>query len=343
MGTVSRVLNRHPSVNPAIRRVVLQSIEELQFRPSPIARALSTARTRTLGLLLPSMRNADLVSAMLEGAEAAAHEYGYTLFILDSRGDPRIEQQHLRNLLDRRVDGLICTPSAAIGGNYEHLRAMNIPIVALTPPTTEGLVHEVVLNFGEATEAAIDHLVALGHRRIGTITLAGPSSLDASVGWGVRFIQHALRKRGIDADPSLHPIAASTEECHRIVREMVAGDNRPTALLVTPLYLVPATVTGIRAAGASVPRDVSLIGFGDSEWAEALDPPLSVVAADLTPYLSAATRLLIALIEGNGDGVTAVESHARYIRRGSVAACSGEAVGNGQSVYRPDGGARAAR
>jgi LacI family transcriptional regulator len=87
---------------------------------------------------------------------------------------------------------------------------------------------------------------------------------------------------------------------------------------VTPFYLVPATIAGIRAAEAAVPDDVSVIGFGDSSWAQIVEPPISVVAADLTAYLDASTRLLISLIKGEREPVPAIEHHARYIRRGSV-------------------------
>jgi LacI family transcriptional regulator len=88
--------------------------------------------------------------------------------------------------------------------------------------------------------------------------------------------------------------------------------------LITPLYLAPATITGIRAAGARIPSDVSLLGFGDSDWARVVEPPLSVVAADLTAHFEAATRLLVHLLDGKHDRSSVVEHHASYVRRGSV-------------------------
>src|SRR5262249_27688131 len=157
------------------------------------------------------------------------------------------------------------------------------------------LLPSTVLSFAAATEEAIDHLVALGHRRIGTITDASQSGLEVNFGWGVRFIHRALIARGIAIDPTLHLVVRSSEEGARLVRALCQRADRPTAMLITPLYLAPATIAGIRAAQFHIPQDVSLIGFGDSEWAEVVAPPLSVVAADLSAHFQAATRLLIGL------------------------------------------------
>jgi LacI family transcriptional regulator len=326
IGTVSRVLNDHPSVNPIFRRAVLEAIEALGFRPNAVARTLRTARTRTLGLLLPSMRNAEVVSSVVEGAEAAAHEFGYTLLIGHTRGDRRTEAQYIQNLVDRRVDGIICYTAVALGRDRDRLLRNGVPLLVLSPPTTNDLFPEATLNFGQATEEAIDHLHDLGHCRIGTITHASASDLDVSVGWGVGFIRRTLDLRGLNTDRRLHVAAHSTVECARLVRDLLLQPQPPTALLVTPLYLVPATIAGIRSAGARIPHDLSVIGFGDSEWVEALDPPLSVVAADLVAYLNAATRRLIAYIEEGGDGVSGLEQHAQYIRRASVASAPAETV-----------------
>lgn len=318
IATVSRVINDHPSVNPAIRRVVQQVIEELHFQPSAIARTLRTAKTRTIGLLVSSTRNADLMSSAIRGAEAAAHEHGYALFVANSRRDPRIEARYLRNMLERRVDGLLLNPTMPLEEMHALVQRAGAPAVIVGQPAPNGLLPATVLNFAAASEEAIDHLVELGHRRIGSLTDTSQSGLDVNVGFGVRFLRHAFRARGVEVNRQYHPVAQSTADCTRLVRNLFTGSRPPTALFVTPLYLIPATIAGIRAAGARVPRDVSLIGFGDSEWVQVVEPPLSVVAADITAHFDAATRRLIGLIERGSDDFPETEHRARYIRRGSV-------------------------
>lgn len=312
------MVNNHPSVNPAIRRVVQEAITELHFQPNANARMLRTARTRTLGLLMSSMRNADLAFSAIRGAEAAAHEHGYALFVANSRRDPALEEQYLRNLSERRVDGLLCNPTMALEQVHTLVERAGVPTVVYGRSAANPLLPAAVLSFAAATEEAIDHLLKLGHRRIGTVTDTAQRGLEVNSGWGVKFIRRALAARGIAIDSGHHLVAQSTEECTKLSHELFQRAGHPTAMLITPLYLAPATISGIRAAGARMPGDVSLIGFGDSDWAQVVEPPLSVVAADLTAHFEAATRLLLRLIEGEQDHPSTVEHRARYLRRGSV-------------------------
>jgi LacI family transcriptional regulator len=318
VGTVSRVMNGHPSVSPAIRRVVLEAIDELQYQPNAIARTLRTAKTFSLGLLVANMRNAEVAAAAIGGAEAAAQERGYALFVANTRRDPAVEEQYLRSLVGRRVDGLLCSPSMPLERVERIVQQAGVPTVIYGQPKPSDLLPTTVLNFSTATQEAIDHLRSLGHRHIGTVTHVSDAGLGEAVAWGASYIHNALRQRGIKSSDGHDLIVQSTDECTRRVAEMLARPKRPTALLVTPFYLVPAAIAGIRAAEASVPADVSVIGFGDSSWAQIVEPPISVVAADLTAYLDASTRLLISLIKGGQESIPSIEHHARYIRRGSV-------------------------
>lgn len=318
VGTVSRVMNGHPSVSPAIRRVVLEAIDELQYQPNAIARTLRTAKTFSLGLLIANMRNAEVAAAAITGAEAAAQEHGYALFVANTRRDPAVEEQYLRSLIGRRVDGLLCSASMPIEQIQRIVQQAGVPTVVYGRPQSSDLLPTTVLNFSEATQEAIDHLLSLGHQRIGTVTHVSDAGLESAVGWGASYINNALRQRGIESRDGHDLIVQSTDECTQRVADLLARPDRPTALLVTPFYLVPATIAGIRAAEASVPGDVSVIGFGDSSWAEIVEPPISVIAADLTAYLDASTRLLISLIKGEPQPIPSIEHHARYIRRGSV-------------------------
>jgi DNA-binding LacI/PurR family transcriptional regulator len=314
-------MNNHPSVNPVIRRVVLETIAELEFRPNAIARTLRTARTGTLGLVMSSTRNADLASASIQGAEAAAYAHGYVLIIANARRDPVLGEQYLRYLTEGRVDGLLCNPSLDPAMVRALVERTGLPTVIFGRSEASDLLPSTVLSFDAATEEAIDHLIHLGHRRIGTITDTNQGNLHPSAGWGVAFVQRVLTARGLTSDPRHHLVAQSADDCTRLVQQLFWADRQeqPTALLISPLYLAPATIEGVRAAGASIPRDVSLVGFGDSAWARVVQPALNVVAADLAAHHEASTRLLIRLIEKRPATLPSIEHRAEYIRRASVA------------------------
>jgi LacI family transcriptional regulator len=312
-------MNNHPSVSAPIRQAVLEAIDELHYQPNAIARTLRTAKTRTLGLLVPNMRNSEVASSAIQGAEAAAQDLGYALFVGDMRRDPLIEERSLRSLIERRVDGVLINPTMSFTTARDLLTESGTPAVVYGQPAPAPPLPTTVLSFSAAINEAIDHLTALGHRHIGTITHVSDVVLDVEVGWGPGFIQRALRARGIDQAERLDRVARSLDECTGLVRDLLAGTPRPTALFVTPMYLVPATLTGIRAAGVRVPDDVSLIGLGDSDWARVVDPPLSVIAADLSAHLEASVRLLVNLVERHDRPVPCIEHHATYTRRDSVA------------------------
>jgi LacI family transcriptional regulator len=333
VGTVSRVINDHPSVNPAIRRVVLEAIEELRFRPNVVARNLATARTRTLGLLLSDLRNSELAAAAISGAEAVAQEHGYALLVADTQRDAAVEAQHLRSLLDRRVDGLLCAPVA--GGTIRELvRAAGVPTVVFGRGKPDGSLPTAVLSFAAATEEAVEHLVEVGHRRIGIISRVPDFSIGAAAGLRAPDIRRSLRARNTEGGRAFDLRATSPAECTRLVQHLFADERRPTALFVNALYLIPATIMGVRAAGLSIPDDVSVIAYGDSDWSQVVEPPLNVIAADLVAHLQAAARLLVGLIEQPYGPLPTIEHHGRYIRRGSVTSSPASRVASIDGVGR---------
>lgn len=318
--TVSRVMNDSPTVNRYIREAVLQAAAALNFQPNRAARTLRTAKTRTLALVLQGSHNSDLVSQLLLGAGSAANEHGYSLLIANAQGDLLVAQRLLLTFRRRYVDGILCYPTIPREVLEPVVKQSDIPIVIYgRRPAVETLPHTAI-RFAPATEIAIDDLLSLGHRRIGTITHVNESHLTPQAGWGASFVRQVLAARGIQSLPEHHLIVESSSHCAEAARALMAADSHPTALFVTNLFLAPATVAGIRGAGARVPDEVSIIAFGDSEWTGYVEPTLSVVAADLSAHLADATRLLINMINGNDDLPVAREQVARYIRRASVQA-----------------------
>lgn len=317
IGTVSRVVNDHPSVSPAIRRAVQEAIDALQFQPNAIARTLRTAKTRTIGLLLSDLRNSEVAGTAIWGAEAVAREHGYALLVANAGRDTAAEAQHTRSLLERRVDGLLC-PAAVLRTVHDLLRSAGVPAVTFGGRISGSQLPVAELSFAAATDEAVDHLVDLGHRRIGIVSRSPELHTGAAAGLRAPDIRRSLRRRGIEVDRDFELRVPSPVECIRMAHELFAREARPTALLVNALYLAPATIAGIRSAGLKVPRDVSVIAYGDADWAQIVEPPLNVIAADLAAHLQAATGLLIGLIEGKGDPRPGIEHHGRYIRRGSV-------------------------
>ncbi|MER7204361.1 LacI family DNA-binding transcriptional regulator, partial [Streptomyces sp. NPDC000188] len=173
VATVSRVLNSHPSVSPDARARVLGAVESLGYRPNAVARSLRTAQTRTLGLVISDVLN-PYFTELARSVEEEARSLGYSVIIGNADEQPDIQDHHVRTLVDRRIDGLLVSPTD--GGSPLMLEAARsgTPMV-FVDRWIPGVDVPVVRSDGRtAVRDLVAHLHALGHRRLAII--AGPAA-----------------------------------------------------------------------------------------------------------------------------------------------------------------------
>jgi LacI family transcriptional regulator len=322
VGTVSRVLNEHPSVRPAVREAVLNSIRELGYFPNSLARSLRSSRTRTLGLIVSDLNNPPSIS-LLRGAEDAARTAGYTVLIAESRSDVEVESLHLQALLDRRVDGLLCAPVKSIELVARAAETAGIPAVMVSQRVAHARVPTAYVEESTSIIAAMDYLVDMGHRRFAMINRAGyPAGRARSLHIQAYLNAHAISTA--TAAPVLWSFAHQ-DQCEALVTRLLLGRAAPTALIVGGHHFLPNVLLGVRGAGMSVPRDVSLVAFGDSRWAQALTPPVSVITDDQEQHAADAVRMLLRLIEGDESAPRTACTPSLFLPRESCAPPPAEA------------------
>ena len=317
LGIASRVLNDHPTVRPAVRASVQQAIHDLGYVPNPAARSLRGARTHTLGLVVPDLLS-PMTVALIRGVEDAAAVAGYTLLVAESRLDPHLEETHIANLLDRRVDGLLCSPIrsiAAVERSVKRPDGSTLPTVLLQlrKPRREFLTAYV--DEGHAIEACCADLVELGH---GRVAIVHSSSRAAGSRFRAELMRAALRERGISEGAELDHMFSDGPECYRVVRELLARPDRPTAMLVGIHQFVPSALQAIRDSGLAFPADLSLVVFGDSEWARAITPALSAIVVNQQEHAAGAVHLLLGLMGGETPVSRQFRSESVYLARGST-------------------------
>lgn len=317
VGTVSRVLNQHPAVRPPVRDAVLAAIAELGYQPNSIARSLRAARTRTIGLMVNDLRN-PITVAFLREVEDAAEGAGYTVLVAESRSDVETERLHLQAMLDRRVDGLLCSPVRSVREVQQLAQAAGVPLVLVHQRAPHASVPTAFVDEQAAMTAALDHLVNLGHRRIamlhvGTQAASGPRRM---------LVQDYLEKRGL-ATPGadeLHRSFGSPEECVAAVVDVMALPNPPTAMFVGAHDFVADALIALRQLGRRVPDDISIVGFGDSRWAEAMSPSISVINASQRQHAITAVDLMTRIIAGDADVPQSVGCASEFYARESCGA-----------------------
>jgi LacI family transcriptional regulator len=296
--TVSRVINDSERVSPETRKRVEDAISELGYVPSRLARGLSRQRTGTLAVIVPDVAN-PFFTAVVRAAEEVARRADYHVILCDTRADLSVERDVIEELIAHRVEGMVIAPvSDRSAMHLRRLAAFGVPFV-LIDRTIPGVDCDVVL--GDSSGGArqlVDHLVSLGHRRIGFIV----ESDDVSTARDRRRgYEAALNAAGIALDPALVAHAAPDPSGGSAgMARLLELEERPTAVFTVNNLVALGAIEAVRAAGLEVPDDVALVCFDDIEYASRLYPFLTAMEQPAQTFGTLGTQLLLERIEGRG-------------------------------------------
>jgi len=322
VATVSRVVNGDPAVHPVLRRRVEECVRRLGYRPNAAARSLRRARSGTVGVVGSELQN-PAFAAVVAGIERSAAERGVGLFLCDTHNSNAAQGAHLARLHAQRVDGVVLQPFGPYEQQLAPLLKAGIPVVLAGNRRPEGELPQVVVNEYVASLAAFRMLLRLGHRRIAFMVR----------GWGRRVAQtttgivgdrlaayrEAHAEAGVPVDDSLIVASPGGDDSYRLVRTLFARADRPTALICGVHSDVADMLLGVKDAGLCIPQDVSFVTYGDSRWAEAYEPALTVVRRDFAEYGRTIAGLLFALADGRA-GETLLSLDCELVERASCAA-----------------------
>ena len=302
--TVSRVINGGHRVSPETQQRVERAIAELGYVPSRLARGLSRQKTGTLALIVPDVAN-PFFTLIVRGAEDAARRAGYRMILCDTRSDLTIEREVIEEMIAHRVEGIAIAPvSDRSRGHLERLARFGIQFV-LIDRTVPGIESDVVVgdNAGGARRL-VEHLITLGHRRIGFIV----ESDDVSTARDRhRGYNDALDAAGIALDPDLI-VRATVDPQGGFdgMRRLLEVEEPPTAVFTVNNLVALGAIEGVRASGLEVPDDIALVCFDDIEYASRLYPFLTVMAQPAETLGTLGTQLLLERIEGRAPDQTRV-------------------------------------
>lgn len=274
IATVSRVINGLPNVRPELRRKVLRVVKKLNYQPSRTAQRLRAKRSRVIGLVISDIQN-PFFTSVVRGAEDAAYEQGYSLVLCDSDEDPEKEKLYTDVMRAEGVAGVIVATTSDAHSHIQNLLAHNIPVVAIDRQVKDRRVDSVVVANAKGAFMAMEHLLQLGHRRIGDVSMRFlPTGKERQAGY-----LRALRKYGVRGSRRLMRSGVpKPEEGYELARQLLSLDPRPTAIFVDNNMMMLGALQAIRESGVRVPQELSVVGFDDVPWATLLNPPLTVVA-----------------------------------------------------------------
>jgi LacI family transcriptional regulator len=295
--TVSRVINNPEKVKPRTLEKVRKVIEELHYSPNLIARSLKVQKSFMIGLLVPNILN-PFFAKIARGTENLLNERGYTVLILDTQENSVKEAKYLKDLLERRVDGLIIVPSKEDTDIPKVLRKKPIPAVFVDRYFSKDFDSVKGNNFS-GISLLVSHLVNRGYRRIGFIsgpleTLPGRERYEA-------FIR-LLALYGLEAKPAHVKISDfSIEGGYVKTKELLESGDIPEAVVAANNFMGVGALKAIREKGLRVPQDLGLVVFDEVFLADLADPPLTVVVQPAEEMGKVAAEMLLERIEAGED------------------------------------------
>ena len=289
--TVSLVLSRNPTARVAAdtRERVLKAAEELGYQPNVVARSLVRRRSYAIGLVVPDLAN-QFFAHVVSGAQRVAIEEGYAVLLCEQRGTAI--DVHLDALRARQVDGVILDAAGAASIPEELLDGINVVLIDQPSERWPGVASDAE----GAGRMAGEHLVALGHRRVAFI---GPSADVHSFRMRERGFARAVRAAGLTLESELVRRAPATVTGgHTAMRALLALPTPPTAVFCANDLLALGAYKACGQAGVQIPRDVSIVGCDDIEFAQLVTPELTTVAVPARELGARAARLLVRDLAG---------------------------------------------
>jgi LacI family transcriptional regulator len=317
---VSRYFNEPTSLRPGMRNRVESAVRELGYIRHGAARALSMRRSHAIGAIIPTVDNATR-AGKVAALQKRCRERGYNLLLALSEYDLGLELQQCRNLIEAGVDGLMLEGGLHDPALYAVLEKRGIAFVNTSVYDPHSPYPNIGFNNRATARRLTEHLLDLGHRRVGMI--AGPRRGNDRASDRVEGVRDALRAYGLDL-PDQHVV----EHSYRVVegrnglRTLRAREPRLTAIVCGNDVLAFGALIEAQALGLRVPQHLSIAGFDDLDWATHLPPGLTTMALPAREVGEIAADHLIDKLTGLSVP-HAIEVEVKLILRGSTGPASG--------------------
>ena len=303
--TVSRVLGDFPGVRDKTRKKVLEAISELNYEINAVARSLRQKKTNSIGIIVGNVLS-QFYSVIAKSVEDTANKFGYHTILCNGDENSKKELEYLRILKSNRVDGIILTPT---GKNSEYVQQLinSRTKVVLLDRLIKGVDCDAVLvDNTNGAYKAVKHLLDQGYKKIGIVD----GYLDRTTGAErLKGYLQAIEEAGIAKDDNLIKIGNFKKESgKRLTRELLKQSNRPEAIFTTNIDMSMGALIAIKEMGLTIPDDIGIVCFDDSDWALILEPSITVIRQPVYQLGSIAAELLIKKIENNKNSLNQMPS-----------------------------------
>lgn len=292
--TVSRVIQNPEAVKEKTRIKVLQAIEELNYQPNILARYFRRTETKTILVVVPSIVN-NVFPQMIAGIDLIASQYGYKVLLGNTYQDPEKAYSYIEELKQKQVDGMILLTTRLDKDVITDI-AERYPVV-LTSDFIEGLnVPTVAIDNISSSREAVEHLLQLGHSRIGMITgpLNSLLSRDRLKGYRQALLANEIGIEGVLIQEGDH----TYESGYNQMNKFLALEDPPTAIFAANDSMAMGAIKAVKDQNMKVPEDVAVVGFDNIQFSKIFEPALTTIAQPLMEMGKRSMELLLKQIKG---------------------------------------------
>ena len=308
VSTVSRALNpatRH-FIRPEVVDRIIEKSKALNYRPNAAAYSLRTNRTHVIGVVIPDIAN-PVFPPIIRGVESILSDHGYMAMLVNTDTRSAKQASLISALSARGVDGLIVASLERNDTTVRSIADEGLPVVSVNRRSDDGCLCSVTSDEDTGMRLILEHLYALGHRRV--VNIAGPQHISTGRDRLTAFERHR-KALGFDLDPGLVLVAnalndSEGERCAELALDTLAEF---TAIVASNDRLAVGAASALKRRGIACPARMSLTGFNDMPMVDRLDPPLTTVRVQQYEVGRRAADLLLRMIEGK-----AAEAAAEHV------------------------------
>ncbi len=317
--TVSRAINQSELVRPKTAEKVWRVIRELGYYPNTQARALVSGRSRMFGLILSDVVN-PFFPELVKSFEFAAIHRGYEVIVANTDYSSERMRVCVRRMIERKVDGVAVMTSEIDRPLLDELSHRRVAIVFLDVGKVSALTSNIRVDYSKGIAEAVQHIVSLGHRRIGFI--GGPLAFKSARTRRSAFLKcievHGIRDRQRIIVEGNHRVDGG----EAAMAKLLGLPAPPTAVLASNDLTAIGALRAISRAGLRVPDDISVVGFDDIELSQYTQPPLTTIRLSRDELGRKACDALYESVEGRRDTGQEIKVSTNLVLRESTASAS---------------------
>lgn len=317
-GTVSRILNgkaKEYRISDETSSLVIKYARENGYMPNLIAKGLRSSKTSTIGLMIPDVSN-PFFALMARNIERYSSQSDYSVLLVDSEEDTIREQHQIRNMIGRRLDGIIATPVGAVFDHFLEITNQEIPLVFVDRYFSDTTIPYVSSDHFLGGYQATKYLIENGHKDIGLIM--GDEIIEPVKERRKGYFS-ALQEAGLESnDQHVLGDSFSIENGYYSTLNLLKRKPFPTAIFALSNLIGLGVLQAVKKTNLSIPGDISLIVFDDQPYAAFLDPPLTTIKQNTEKISQIAVEILFSLIENKDFKTESTKIPTRLIERGSV-------------------------